>query len=330
MAHVYTTSRGKTKKAKESQRKDAKNNAANKLMTNISKPGRASAYVAPNMDFINKLSADVNGMKTLEGSSKSKLFKRPVSADDSSSLSDETIDRAIRNVRVQLPSYHRCFYSLCATPENSTYKHCGRCKIARYCSVECQKADWPLGHKAACGKPESLAIGSSVAIRPLETYLSLLPPSLYPSETCRAPCNELHGVVIAIHPPPSDPPTPPTEVEVEIFDSHIIPSDVRIRVAAGDAVVSGWELEGERGMAEEKRRGIAEARKREADRKAMLEEEERVYQEKQRKKAQRVKALVEKKKQELENASGNVGVDWSLFESELMEEDLDELDEDDQ
>lgn len=45
MAHVYTTSRGKTKKAKETQRKDAKNNAANKLMSTIKKPSRAQAYV---------------------------------------------------------------------------------------------------------------------------------------------------------------------------------------------------------------------------------------------------------------------------------------------
>jgi hypothetical protein len=33
---------------------------------------------------------------------------------------------------------------------------------------------------------------------------------------------------------------------------------------------------------------------------------------------------------QLEKASGNVGVDWSLFESELMEEDLDELDDENQ
>lgn len=35
MAHTYTTARGKTKKAKEGIRKDAKNNAATKLMTKI-------------------------------------------------------------------------------------------------------------------------------------------------------------------------------------------------------------------------------------------------------------------------------------------------------
>lgn len=47
MAHVYTTARGKTKKAKETQRKDAKNNAANKLMSKVTKTSTKSQASAP-------------------------------------------------------------------------------------------------------------------------------------------------------------------------------------------------------------------------------------------------------------------------------------------
>jgi hypothetical protein len=32
----------------------------------------------------------------------------------------------------------------------ATLKLCGGCKMARYCSAECQKKDWRLGHKAVC------------------------------------------------------------------------------------------------------------------------------------------------------------------------------------
>ena len=47
MAHTYTTARGKTKKAKEGNRKDAKNNAATKLMTKISKNSPAAQMDIP-------------------------------------------------------------------------------------------------------------------------------------------------------------------------------------------------------------------------------------------------------------------------------------------
>jgi hypothetical protein len=36
-----------------------------------------------------------------------------------------------------------------ANAEGGTLKRCGRCKVARYCSSECQVADWP-DHKKAC------------------------------------------------------------------------------------------------------------------------------------------------------------------------------------
>jgi hypothetical protein len=32
----------------------------------------------------------------------------------------------------------------------ATMKLCGRCKMARYCSTECQSKDWKMGHKELC------------------------------------------------------------------------------------------------------------------------------------------------------------------------------------
>ncbi len=32
------------------------------------------------------------------------------------------------------------------------FKRCSRCKIAKYCSAECQKQDWETCHKIDCGK----------------------------------------------------------------------------------------------------------------------------------------------------------------------------------
>jgi hypothetical protein len=33
----------------------------------------------------------------------------------------------------------------------ATLKLCGGCKAVRYCSSECQKKDWKMGHKSLCG-----------------------------------------------------------------------------------------------------------------------------------------------------------------------------------
>jgi hypothetical protein len=34
----------------------------------------------------------------------------------------------------------------------ATLKLCGGCHSIRYCSAECQRKDWKLGHKALCGQ----------------------------------------------------------------------------------------------------------------------------------------------------------------------------------
>ena len=39
----------------------------------------------------------------------------------------------------------------CGSPAN--LKVCARCRVARYCSAECQKRAWKTGHKEQCMKP---------------------------------------------------------------------------------------------------------------------------------------------------------------------------------
>ena len=41
-----------------------------------------------------------------------------------------------------------CF--CCEKQDNATFKLCGQCKVAKYCSRECQLQDWKKQHKRAC------------------------------------------------------------------------------------------------------------------------------------------------------------------------------------
>ena len=43
-----------------------------------------------------------------------------------------------------------CYYR-CRVCADDGEKVCVRCKVARYCSPECQKTDWKGGHKQECG-----------------------------------------------------------------------------------------------------------------------------------------------------------------------------------
>ncbi|XP_064649538.1 uncharacterized protein LOC135501381 [Lineus longissimus] len=42
-------------------------------------------------------------------------------------------------------------------------KVCTKCKVARYCSKECQVQDWRSGHKCACKPPEEVALEAAAA-----------------------------------------------------------------------------------------------------------------------------------------------------------------------
>ncbi|XP_035682108.1 poly [ADP-ribose] polymerase tankyrase-2-like isoform X2 [Branchiostoma floridae] len=48
----------------------------------------------------------------------------------------------------------RCCNAKCSKPgkrKTGTLKLCGRCKLTRYCSRDCQKQHWSVGHKKCCG-----------------------------------------------------------------------------------------------------------------------------------------------------------------------------------
>ncbi|XP_066287927.1 ankyrin repeat domain-containing protein 54-like isoform X2 [Branchiostoma lanceolatum] len=46
----------------------------------------------------------------------------------------------------------RCCNPKCGKPGyRSALKLCGRCKLTRYCSRDCQKQHWTAGHKKCCG-----------------------------------------------------------------------------------------------------------------------------------------------------------------------------------
>ncbi|XP_019449298.1 PREDICTED: uncharacterized protein LOC109351998 isoform X2 [Lupinus angustifolius] len=48
-------------------------------------------------------------------------------------------------------------YGACALCGNLSSKRCSRCKVARYCSVECQISHWRSGHKHECFERETTA-----------------------------------------------------------------------------------------------------------------------------------------------------------------------------
>jgi hypothetical protein len=55
-----------------------------------------------------------------------------------------------------------CSSSVCS--KDATLR-CGICKVAKYCSVECQRRDWKA-HKATCAPPRTESVGRHMARRP--------------------------------------------------------------------------------------------------------------------------------------------------------------------
>ena len=54
-----------------------------------------------------------------------------------------------RNTRLRLRSRDLACYNTPCSTENANHK-CSRCKLARYCSTQCQRHHWP-DHKQVCG-----------------------------------------------------------------------------------------------------------------------------------------------------------------------------------
>lgn len=54
----------------------------------------------------------------------------------------------------------------CFSPSTARFKVCGKCRLVRYCSVECQKMDWPL-HRNGCKAPEKAEPGADADSEPV-------------------------------------------------------------------------------------------------------------------------------------------------------------------
>ncbi len=54
---------------------------------------------------------------------------------------------------IYIKRFRRCQYGKCAKDPVKSAKKCSGCKLVRYCSPECQIADWPT-HKQSCRQEE--------------------------------------------------------------------------------------------------------------------------------------------------------------------------------
>ncbi|KAK5584582.1 hypothetical protein RB653_006195 [Dictyostelium firmibasis] len=120
MASVYTTKRGKTKKAKLGIRKDSNNNAANKLNCKISNPGKKPQAEAP----------------TLFKSQQELLLKQR----------GEAIDPTLALTA-------KCSNTKCKPDKSATdipkLSLCSACNSVSYCCRDCQIEHWSI-HKVKC------------------------------------------------------------------------------------------------------------------------------------------------------------------------------------
>ena len=88
-------------------------------------------------------------------------------------------DRRRLGERSRSPTGMSCMHVSCMSVEvaASCLKRCTRCKQATYCSVACQKADWPV-HKKKCGKKIAEPLASMAWYGETEAV------ELAPSATC--------------------------------------------------------------------------------------------------------------------------------------------------
>ncbi|KAK7025302.1 hypothetical protein VNI00_016084 [Paramarasmius palmivorus] len=75
-----------------------------------------------------------------------------------SALKDATTLKRLMSEFWKGKKYWLCSYDLCPTrwshsmtKEHVAWKTCTKCKVALYCTRECQKADWQRSHRERCG-----------------------------------------------------------------------------------------------------------------------------------------------------------------------------------
>ena len=131
MAHMYTTSRGKNKKSKESVRKDHSQNQERKLKTAaVDRTGWAQQSKDPTGIFGGHL---MGGGATGVSSSQTKIKVNPNPA--------------------PLLLRESCSNSSCpkkAGDPGVVLRACSVCSSVKYCSRDCQVADWKNGHGKRC------------------------------------------------------------------------------------------------------------------------------------------------------------------------------------
>lgn len=133
MAHMYTTKRGKNKKGKESVRKDQANNQERKLKT-ASGPD-LSGFAGKEKEKFGGFGGHLMGGGATGVSSAATRIK----------------DRPQDKLRALV---EKCAHFKCAkTGRECTLLACSVCNVSKYCSRECQVADWSGGeppHKKQC------------------------------------------------------------------------------------------------------------------------------------------------------------------------------------
>jgi len=151
MASMYTTARGKNKKAKTAIRKDAANNASTKLMAKMASAPVSEPVLArhhePSIVGSKRGAAERLRLRLEEGS----VTTGGAGGEDaavgggSGAVSAEGI---ATGAEACVASRAGCGNTACVATA-PVLRACVRCKTQRYCGAACQKADWPL-HKASC------------------------------------------------------------------------------------------------------------------------------------------------------------------------------------
>ena len=166
MAGVYTTKRGKNKKAKLGQRKDAANNAANKLQGKVKESALESLFDQPEERKVLSLGSSEQRRKTALLRAQERLQLTAAG----SGTEEAGVEKAMGGLSVEEeappPSLATCQSIKCVGKSGDEEKVgktgagaklllCGGCRLVSYCCAACQKEDWAV-HKVACKHTQAL------------------------------------------------------------------------------------------------------------------------------------------------------------------------------
>ena len=86
------------------------------------------------------------------------------------SADDVVDDELIAFLRYYMSNAQICFNNICNASGclNVASKTCSRCKVARYCSRECQITDWRASHKHSCDDLKGWKPDTSLCVNVVE------------------------------------------------------------------------------------------------------------------------------------------------------------------